>query len=102
MIDTNQTPMFSRSSIGRNRWYWIVFEDWGCDPIAQGIARSPEDALAEAVRRCGPVDRMAATHAKGRWKRQRVLARQQAVAEGDDAQADRSSQGWWDNCTYYF
>jgi hypothetical protein len=77
---------FSRSSIGRNRWFWVVIEDWGCDPVAKGIACPPEDALKEAELQCGPVVQTNATLAKSHWSKQRAEARQKAVSNSDDAQ----------------
>ena len=86
MTCMSKPPMFSRTSIGRNRWFWVVLEEWGCDPIAKGIARSPEDARAEAERQYGTVSQQHATLAKVHWDKQRAMARQRTVAKGDDAQ----------------
>jgi len=85
MMDVPKHRMFSRSSIGRNRWFWVVIEDWLSDPIASGIARSPEDALVDAERQCGPVAQKNATLAKSHWSKQRAMERQRSVAKGDDA-----------------
>ena len=86
MTCTSKPPMFSRTSIGRNRWFWVVLEEWGCDPIAKGIARSPEDARADAERQRGPVSQKHATLAKVHWEKQRAMERQRSAAKGDDAQ----------------
>jgi DnaJ domain len=75
----------SRCTIGKNRWYWIVIGDWFCDPIAQGISRSPDDALAEAKQRCGSLRLMHATSAKSHWEKQRAMIRQQTTVNGNDA-----------------
>ncbi len=64
----------------------VVLEEWGCDPIAKGIARSPEDARAEAERQYSTVSQQHATLAKVHWDKQRAMARQRTLAEGDDAQ----------------
>jgi hypothetical protein len=85
MIDEPARQLFSRSSIGRNRLFWVVVEDWGSDPIVHRIARSPEEALAEAERQCGPVIQRNATLAKGCWTKQRAINRQRSVANSDDA-----------------
>jgi hypothetical protein len=85
MIDVPKRRLFSRSSIGRNRWFWVVIEDWLSDPITSGIARSPEDALAEAERQYGPVAQRNATLAKSHWAKQRAMERQRSVANGDEA-----------------
>jgi hypothetical protein len=173
MMDETKCRLYSRSSIGRNRWFWVVVEDWLSDPITKGIARSPEEALAVAECQGGPVVQRNATLAKSHWAKQRAMERQRSVGNGDDAlplqfayrcywyyseydgsqrevielhrivkktkkriyvedddydrrplsgewwdydrstfvldrrefetigKADRSSKGWWDNCTYY-
>jgi hypothetical protein len=59
--EINQRPTFSRCSISKDRWYWVV----GCDydyelngyskPSAEGITDSSEAALKLAVEACGPV-----------------------------------------------
>jgi hypothetical protein len=85
MTEVPKHRMFSRSSIGRNRWFWVVIEDWLSDPIASGIARSPEVALAEAERQYGPVAQRNATLAKSHWAKQRAMERQRSVANRDDA-----------------
>jgi hypothetical protein len=85
MIAEPACKLFSRSSIGRNRWFWVVLEDWVSDPIDKGIARSPEEALKAAELRCGPVVQRNATLAKGCWTKQRAIKRQRSIAEGDDA-----------------
>jgi DnaJ domain len=101
MISRSELPNFSRSSIGRNRWFWVVTEDWVSDPIAHGIARTPEEAQKEAELRCGPVSQTSATHAKGFWRRQRAEARQQAVANSDDAQPlEFAYLCYWDYSDY--
>jgi hypothetical protein len=59
--EINQRPTFSRCSIGKDRWFWVV----GCEydyelngyskPSAEGITDSSEAALKLAVEACGPV-----------------------------------------------
>jgi hypothetical protein len=101
MINTSTLPKFSRSAIGRNRWFWVVIEKWGSDPVASGIARSPEEALKEAERQCGPVSQTSGTLSKGCWRQQRAEARQRAVAKGDDAQPlEFAYRCYWDYSDY--
>lgn len=50
----NDHPLWSRCSLGRNRWYWVV---WGCfgdvcndaDPVATGYAASAKVCEAAAL-----------------------------------------------------
>lgn len=51
MIDK---PLWSRCSLGHNRWYWVVFRGWedvfnDADPIATGYAGSAEECEAAAL-----------------------------------------------------
>lgn len=51
-------PSFSRSKVGKDKWLWVVHQNrcyWESDPIAHGIAASPELAQAEAQRQVGEV-----------------------------------------------
>jgi hypothetical protein len=51
-------PLFSRCKIGPEKWLWVVYESWNfweSDPVAQGIAATPELAHEEACRRVGDV-----------------------------------------------
>lgn len=83
MINGSELPKFSRSSIWRNGWFWVVVEEWGRDPVASGIARSPEEALKEAVLQCGQLIQRYATLAKSHWAKQRAIKRHQSVASAE-------------------
>ncbi len=97
MVDTPKPSLFSRTSIGRYRWFWVVIEEWGCDPVAKGIAHSTEEALADAERHFGNISQEHATLAKAHWEKQRAMERQRAVAEGDDAQRlEFAYRCYWD------
>jgi hypothetical protein len=101
MIDEPTRKLFARTSIGRNRWFWVVLEDWLSDPINNGIARSPEEALADAELRCGPVVQRNATLAKSHWAKQRAMERQRSVANGDDAlPLEFAYRCYWDYSEY--
>jgi hypothetical protein len=75
------------------------------DPIAQGIANSPEAALDEAKQQCGDVcpDRYLAQYASGQWLKQQAIQRQQASTDGRTAQVREFAYAcylWdsdWDN-----
>ncbi|ODU02206.1 MAG: hypothetical protein ABS79_00765 [Planctomycetes bacterium SCN 63-9] len=86
MTDPLKSKKFSRTSIGRNRWFWIVIEDWFEEPIAQGISRTTTEAWETAARQCGELSQATATLAKSYWVKQRAIRRQQASAKGEDAQ----------------
>ena len=60
-------------------------EDWCCEPIATGIAGSPDAAVAEVEQRFGSLRQMHATSAKAHWEKQRAMIRQQTTANGNDA-----------------
>ena len=83
--DQDTRSLYSRCTIGKNRWFWIVIEDLCGEPIAQGISRSSDDALAEAEQRCGSLRQVHATSAKAHWEKQRAMIRQQTTANGNDA-----------------
>lgn len=51
-------PAFSRCKVGKNKWLWVVFQSrvgYDDEPLAQGIAESPQAALDDAELICGPV-----------------------------------------------
>lgn len=99
--DQDTRPLYSRCTIGKNRWFWIVIEDWCGDPIAQGIAQSPDDALAQAEQRLGSLRHMHATHAKAHWEKQRAIERQQTAADGKDAcPMEFAYRCYWDYSDY--
>ncbi len=101
MISATRLPLFSRTSIGRNRWFWVIIEEWGCDPVAQGIADSPEEALAKAERHFGNLSQEHATLAKAHWDKQRAMERQRSAAKGDDTQRlEFAYRCYWD-CSDY-
>lgn len=54
--EQDQRPLFSRCSLGNNRWQWVVTKSY-CDdePMASGIATSAEAALQEAQAIVGSV-----------------------------------------------
>jgi hypothetical protein len=93
--------LFSRTPIGTSRWFWVVLLDWCSEPVAQGIAPSPEQALADAQRQCGDVQQVHATTAQAYRRKVRALRRQQAAAKGDAAQAlEFAYNCWWDYSDY--
>jgi hypothetical protein len=59
--EINQRPTFSRCSISKDRWYWVVGWDYDYElngyskPSAEGITISSEAALKLANEACGPV-----------------------------------------------
>lgn len=54
--EQDRRPSFSRCSIGKNRWQWVVYRDL-CDeePLAAGIAESADAARNDAEQRIGSV-----------------------------------------------
>lgn len=93
-------PMFSRTSVGKNRWFWVVKNDYLEDPVASGVSCSPELARAEVEARFGRVKQVAATTANHHWRKQRAVARQQSASARDEAQplvfAYRCYRDWSD------
>jgi hypothetical protein len=50
----NDKPLWSRCSLGRSRWYWVVYRSYSdlfdqADPIATGYSDSPEGCEAGAL-----------------------------------------------------
>ena len=53
MYVERKPPFFSRCSMGNGKWYWVVKPGWLEDPIHEGYAASPEEALTQAQRAVG-------------------------------------------------
>ena len=49
-----EKPLWGRCSLGRHRWYWVVYDSWDDlvddgEPIATGYATSPEECAIAAL-----------------------------------------------------
>ncbi|GEM_PF-2108703 len=77
-------PLFSRFSIGKNRWFWVA-GNFMEEPIASGFAASPDIALSDAETKVGPVQRDGNSMAQAHWKKQRAIERSKKQASSSTA-----------------
>jgi hypothetical protein len=84
-------PRFSRCKIGKNKWLWVVYQgnSWFSDddPLAHGIADSPEAALSDAEAACGPVSHSWNSLADTFRKKQAALKRKNKVTHSSNTAA---------------
>jgi len=82
-------PIFSRCRISEGKWLWVVHGVGGwCDeeePLARGIAESPEAAYQAAVEAAGPVRQVGNWVADVVREKEAALKRSQRTTENDAA-----------------
>lgn len=71
---------FSRHSIGKNRWFWVVAKSFE-ESIASGISTSPDEAMAEAMKLGVPLCGNGNWLAKTIWQKRRAILRSQSHSE---------------------
>jgi DnaJ domain len=99
--------LWSRCSLGRSRWYWIVYHTWEdmfneADPIATGYAASPEECESAALA-IEPTAVLYQTYfAAGHHRKLCVHRRMQKTSDSKEAvqqqylYTDREKGDWWD------
>lgn len=93
----DKRPIYSRCSIGKNRWQWVVMQDLCDEPIAVGIAESPEAARQEAEQRCGSLRDTGNWAAEAYRKKQLAIHRSQKTS----TQAGAASVEFVYRCYHY-
>lgn len=101
-------PLWSRCSLGRNRWYWVVYRSWDdvfnqADPIATGYAASPEQAEVAAFA-VEPTAACYRTYLASAHHRRLCVQRRMRKPASDSKQTvqqeylytDHDKGDWWD------
>jgi hypothetical protein len=82
--ESDDRPNFSRCSIGKKRWQWVVFKGLLCDeePPASGIADSADAAKKEAEEAVGAVRATGGWAARGYRRKQLAVERSRKISAG--------------------
>jgi hypothetical protein len=104
----NGNPLWSRCSLGGNRWYWVVYRSWEdvfdqADPAATGYAASPDECEAAALTVAPTAILYQTNYAAGHHRKSCIQRRMQKPAS-DSKQAvqqeylytDHDKGDWWD------
>jgi hypothetical protein len=87
--ESDKRPLFSRCSVGADKWLWVVHESWWCywetDPIAYGYAATSELALEDAQRLIGDVSLASNNMAEHFRTKQAATKRSQRIASTSEA-----------------
>jgi hypothetical protein len=99
--DFDKKRYFARTSLGPGRWFWVVSLGFGPNRVvAEGIAPTPESALAEAIRRFGDVEQTHAYYAAGYRRYVKALQRQQEAANNGPARPPGKPELAWECYTW--